>query len=130
MTGWVTQLEKMVAEEERAQQVLSTASELLLDETTFPPPISPRDDVVESNETEESIRLWTMRRTEQLQNCIRVFLKHVEEGKEREAVLLGTWLYDQHADFGVHYNPALLKIFKQLAMCERGGVLRAPSADW
>jgi hypothetical protein len=64
------------------------------------------------DETEVDLRLylWLTRRTEQLQNNIRVFFEYCETDRLREAYLLGTWLLQQHTDFAVEYDPDLMRV--------------------
>jgi len=119
--------------------VFTDASEFLLEETKFPPPIAEpavlREDSSDYYTDEESEgfprcnegyadinrALFERNRVEQVQTNLKMLGEWVKEGRAQEATLLATWLYEQHVEYGDIHDAELLVLLKDVAEGYRAG---------
>lgn len=141
MDLWDMELQHLMEREQWNDRIPYPVSEMLIEDTRWPSPIKsieekqaelaaadtaylasygddPRALLLLCDETELDLdRVWfESRRYAELKTNVRMFFQYLETDEFQMAVLLGTWLLNQHLDFGVEYDPGLLRLLKHLAV--------------
>ena len=119
--------------------VFTTESELLLEKTKLPPPISSvnwgEEEIVENDSDEDSgifprcnegysdikAALYEKKRVDRVQHKLNLFKKWKKAGRSQEAKTLATWLYE-HTAYGDIHEAKVLKILKEIADDYKAGV--------